>query len=352
MKNLLPIACFALACWQPVRCGGQALTIKETNAQVVGGTPGGGLIVGQTRCDNRGNLYFRQLQGAKVVLSPVVQVSADGARSHVFDFLAQSTKELKSLAVTDFSLSGSKLYMVGSTPDAKVHVLEYSIDDAELMASLTLDDPNAPGMPIQGALTVSKLGVMPSGELLIFGVRTLREDLPNTTLPKFSYNPVLELYTSAGQFATSVSFKSDQVNLNDKAHSQEENFAAVDLALTANGPDGVYLVVYSNNPVVYVVSPAGEVSRRVHIEPIGNEFRPISLSVVDGQLLVEFVRSSDGSPETTLARYDANSGERYSLYKVDTNMGGIFSCYDGRGAFTFISTDALGQRVVKLAKAR
>jgi hypothetical protein len=193
---------------------------------------------------------------------------------------------------------------------------------------------------------------MPSGELLIFGVRTRREDLPNSAVPKFSYNPALELYDVSGRFAKSVSLKSDQINLNDRGHSQEDNFAAVDLALTTNGPDGVYLIVYSNKPLVYVIAPSGEVSRRLSIEPMGNEFRPISLSVIGTRLLVEFVKSSDGSPETTLITYDANSGERYSTYKLDSSLNGIFSCFDGRRRFAFISTDALGERVLKYGDSR
>lgn len=333
-------------------CSAQTAIIEQTKTQPVGGAPGGGLIIGQTRCDSDGNLYFRQLQGSKIVLAPVVQVSPDGSRSHVFDFLAHANGDLKSLVINDFSLSGSTLYLAGSTPDRKVHILEYSTSDGELTKTLTLDDSGVPDVPLHGALTVSKLGVMPSGELLIFGIRTLREDLPNTAVPKFSYNPVLELYDISGRFAKSVSFKSDQINLNDKAHAQEDNFPAVDLALTANGPDGVYLTVYSNKPLVYVIAPSGEVSRRVSIEPMGNEFRPIGLSVIGTRLLVEFVKSSDGSPETSLVTYDANSGEKYSTYKLDTTLNGIFSCYNGRRTFAFISTDALGQRVLKYGDSR
>jgi hypothetical protein len=326
-------------------------TIEPTATQAVGGAPGGGLIVGQTRCDGDGNLYFRQLQGAKVVLAPIVQISADGKRSHTFDFLAQASKDLASLSVSDFSISGSTLYLAGSAADGKTHILEYSTSDGQFNKAVTLDDTGSPDHSAQSTLSISKLGVMPSGELLIFGTRALKREVPNST-PTFSYSPALELYDVSGRFLKTVNFKSDRINLNDKAHSREDNFASVDLALTANGPEGVYLIAYSNKPVVYVIGPSGEISRRIPIEPIGNEFRPISLSLIKNELLVEFVKSADGSPETTFVSYNANSGEIYSTYQLDKSMNGIFSCYDGRRTFTFVSTDGLGQRVIAFGDAR
>ena len=192
---------------------------------------------------------------------------------------------------------------------------------------------------------------MPSGERLIFGKRTLKQEAPNSSTPTFYYSPALELYDVSGRFLKAVTFKSDQIKLNDKAHSHEDNFASVDLALTANGPDGVYPAVYSNKPVVYVIGSSGEISRRIPIEPIGNEFRPISLLVIQNQLVLEFVRSADGSPETTLVSYNSNSGEIYSTYKLDKSMNGIFSCYDGRRTFTFVSTAGLG-RIIEFGDAR
>lgn len=329
----------------------QSATIQPTSTKAVGGAVGGGLIIGQTRCDSDGNLYFRQLQGAKFALAPIVQISADGKRSHMFDFLAQATKDLGALSVNDFSISGSTLYLAGSTADGKPRILEYSTSDGQFDKAVTLDDTGSPDHSAQSTLSISKLGVMPSGELLIFGTRTLKRDVPNSS-PTFSYSPALELYDVSGRFLKAVTFKSDQINLNDKAHSREDNFAAVDLALTANGPDGVYLAVYSSKPVVYVIGASGEISRRIPIELIGKEFRPISLSVIQNQLLIEFVKSADGSPETTFASYNSNSGEIYSTYKLDESMNGIFSCYDGRRTFTFVSTDGLGQRIIEFGDAR
>jgi hypothetical protein len=281
-----------------------------------------------------------------------VQVSPNGSGSHVFEFLAQAqAKDLKGLTINDFTLQNSHLYMVGNAGDATTHVLEYATTDGQFEANITLDDAGTSN-PDRGGLTVSKIGIMPSGEFLIFGVRTSKQDLPDTPVPQFTYKSVLELYARSGKFLKAVSFDSDQIDLNKKGRTPQDNFVAIDLALTANGPDGVYVMAYSNKPIAYVVSPAGEIARKLPIEPLSSEYRPINLSISENQMLLEFVKSADGPLETRFVTYDINTGDKLSLYKLADDLNGIFSCYDGRRTFTFISTDGLGQRVVKVADAR
>lgn len=325
--------------------------IHPGEVKVVGGTLGGGLVIGQTRCDEWGNIYFRQVQGSRFLLSPIAEISADGSRSHVFDFNALSGKDMTSLQVNDFTVRGSTLFMVGSSADGKVHVIEYS-SDGQVKNVVTLTDSSPSGNAPAGVLTPSKLGIMPGGEFLIFGIRATRQDTTGDSHPNYTYTPSIELYDLSGRFMTSAQLKADDINLNDKKHTLTENFRAVDLALTANAPDGVYIVAYSKTPRVYVVSPAGEVSLKASLESSGEDFRPLSISANGTELLMQFVKSQGENSEYKFVVYNSASGEILRAYRPADEFSGIFTCYDWRNQFKFISTNAQGQRVLKFGFAR
>jgi hypothetical protein len=327
--------------------------IHPGEAKVIGGTPGGGLVIGQTRCDEAGNIYFRQVQGSKFLLSPVVQISSNGGSSHIFDFTGIGDKDLRSFQVNDFSTGGSTLYLAGSTTDdGKAWVVEYSTSDGRFKKAIVLSGSSPYGSVSEGTLTISKLGVMPSGEFLIFGIRTVKTDAPDASHPDYTYKPVIELYDVSGRFLKSPELKRDDIDLNDKKQSLSENFRSVDLALTANGPDGIYIAVHSKNLLIYSVSAGGELVKKTAFHSPGQDYRPLSMAVSGAEALIQYVKSTGDNSEYHFVTYNTATGETLAEYRPDPDLNGIFACYDWKNEFKFISTNALGQRIIRDAQAR
>ncbi len=321
--------------------------IHESNRTVIGGTLGGGLIINPVKCTDE-KLFFRRLQGSSVTAAPIVSVSRDGKSSHVFDFLGQSTtSDLKGLAVADFAATSTDLYLLAKTSDLKTHILKY-LQDGKFDDDIVLDDDKSTAKILSGDLNASKLGIMPTGQFLVIGVRAKKTEEPGQPV-SYRYSPAVELYGRDGRFQTPVSFKSDSLDLNSSKHGQGENFLPLDVSLVASGPDGIYFGMQGPKLNVYFISPAGDISTAFSVEPEKN-FRAMNMDVMKGQLLVEWGTSSEGTkPTTRYNLYSLSDGEPLSAYVDGPNFGGIFACFDGRRTFTFISSDQMGQRILKNA---
>lgn len=150
---------------------------------------------------------------------------------------------------------------------------------------------------------------MPTGELVIAGVRTSRTDKPDGGVPSFSYTPVLELYDRSGRYIKNVSFKVDSLHSKDKATTEADHSLPTDLSFTASGVGGVYVLIYSSKPKVMLVSSSGEVERSFSLRSVDTAYSPQSISIVDGQLLIEFAKSEDDTVDHRFILYDAQNGD-------------------------------------------
>jgi hypothetical protein len=325
--------------------GGQdsALTVRDETAKIVPGMPGG-MIMGQAECDDRGNLYFRQILmgGRRAMTSPVVRIDAGASHALLFDFNSLNGKDgIDSLQVLDFSVQDSTLYLLATAADDNVRVLAYA-PDGQLKQVLTLDHGVSP----------RKLAVMPSGEFLVFGIATGGKQDPKDP-SSFVYSPVARIYDRTGRFAANVEMKLEGVNLNDSKVAAGDKFQSVDLALAGNGADGVYLLTYAQKPRLYVVSPAGEVVRHFELWTPEPDLRPFAMRVKGTQLLVEFSRFAQGNENSvsTFVTYNSYSGDHISVYRLAGDTGGIFGCYDWRGGFTFFGSSH-HQLIVRHAAVR
>ncbi len=320
--------------------------LHEANRTVIGGIPGGGAIINQVRC-NASLIYFRQLQGSgsSVVTAPIIDVSRDGKSSHVFDFLGLSYGDLKGLTVTDFAVSDAGLYLLARTADLMAHVLQFE-DGSGFAKQVPLDDSKASAKAIAGDLTSNKLAVMPTGDFLVVGVRSRKQEKDGR--PDYRYTPTMELYSPDGRFISPVSFKNSEIDLNDPKHGQAENFLPIDLALSATSPDGIYFAIQGGKLTVYRISLSGEISTNFALEA-DKDFRATNMAVVNGQLLVEWATSSEKNSVSKYSLYRLTDGTPFSTYTHGPALGGIFACFDGRRTFTFLSSDRMGQRLLKFA---
>ncbi len=286
------------------------------------------MILGQIRCDSSGNIAFRQTHGPYIDKGMVIEIEKGGSRSHVFELPGPAAPKLKTFSVVDFTVRDSNLLVLLQTADYKTHILRYSTADQSVASEIILDDSKAAPKSTDGYLNGSKIAIMPTGQLLIIGSRTLLIDKDSH---KYKFSPAMELYSGDGRFINPVEFRNEKLNWNDPAHDQAANFRSLDLAISANGPDGVYFAMETKGLKVFCISPSSEVTKQFDIA-VPEGYRSIDLQVLDGQLLVQYVANKNEEPVPDLfVSYSAETGEALTAYTTDTKFSGAFACFDGRG---------------------
>ena len=235
---------------------------------------------------------------------------------------------MKNFSVADFTARGSNLLVLLQTPDYRTHILRYSAADQSRASEIVLDSGKAAAKSTGGYLSASKIAVMPAGQLLVVGTRTL---LVDAATHKYKYSPAAELYSEDGRFISPVAFKDDNLKLNDSSHSHIENFRPLDLAVSANGPDGVYFAMETKNLTVFCISPGGEVTKRFDLT-VPEGYRSNDLQVVDGQMLVQYVtKESEARVPDHFVVYSADTGEVLTSYEAGNFALGAFACFDAAG---------------------
>jgi hypothetical protein len=321
--------------------GGEiALPIQVVETKVVPGPPGGA-VLGQAQCDDRENVFFRQVTPGPGRAVLFMRVDSDARGSFSFDLNSARTGDdrTQSAEIRDFAVVGSMVYLLMPAANDKARVLKFSTD-GQFRSEVVLDT----------AMTPRRLGVMPAGELLLFGTTVSgRRDPADPS--SFHFDPAVEVYGSSGQFLKRAGPIMADVDLNAKGTDPAERSLPVDLAVAATGADGFYLLTYSQKPALYVMSPAAEVVRNLELWTPGQDFRPLAMRVNGRQVLVEFVKATDEKGNVTatvLAVYDGYTGEHTFTYTAD-DAGVILGCSDWRGGFTFLGGDSRNRRTVKYA---
>lgn len=318
--------------------------IHFNKTQTVAGVPGG-TVLGQTECDNNGNVYYRQYVGAKLTQAPVIKLTSDGTKSLVFDFNAVVGKDdIQAVQVRDFALHNSKVEILATTigpkSQSKTRILTFSADDGTLKGIVTLETD----------ITAARLGIMPSGEFFIFGVRTT--GLQDSTDPSsFVHTAVKQMFSSSGKLIADLKIDQKEADLNSKKASPDENLHYVDLALVGSDQSNLYLLTYSDKPVLFLLGPDATVTKRLLLEPAEVGMKPLSLRVNGTEVLVEYTKPNDENARSEFVTYSTETGERLRTYLLAEDSNGVFGCYNSNGDFTFISSNK-NQRTIKFGSAR
>jgi hypothetical protein len=185
--------------------------------------------------------------------------------------------------------------------------------------------------------TPYQLAVFPSGELLLSGIADGRIN-----------RGVTAIYGKTGRFIKELILDGDAeidraVEIGDSrfAMSPGEGNQAISSGEALVGDDGNAYLLRSVSPAnVYVISPSGEVVRKLTVEPATIGDVPLKMQLSKGKLVLGFdgwqgTRSA-GSP--TLVVVDAVSGERLQRFDrgIGIGLGGV-SCYRADvGTFSFL----------------
>jgi hypothetical protein len=285
------------------------------------------------KCDAEGNIYLRFYQDPRLGESPVLRISADGRCAKTLDASSHPDLADKSIQLADFAVDlRGKLYQVLNTLKGGRPAGSYIVE---------FDDTGSPGGAIhfKPGFSPMQVAVFPSGEFLVTGIRHERvkgtETVTALTAIVDRRGDILkELFLPGdvkGEFRQAVGVEPDP---------DRDPTAAISLGITAPGEDGnVYVVRKGEKPFVLVVSPAGEVVRRVEIAPPREEFRTVDVRVSGASLLVQLVEHGargERGDRYIYAVLDWETGEVRIQYDGD-EIGGMFACYTPN-AFTFLTT--------------
>jgi len=291
-------------------------------------------------CDGAGNIYL-QPAPADNRAQPVTRISADG--QHVTIFSLDSVPGLS---------AGSIIDSFAVTPRGEVFALAF---DGETNQLITFRDDGQfdSARKIDREIDSSHFAVFPTGEFLLRGIEESASPV------KTHEDAFTGLFDRNGKFLKEVAI-SDELPFKSRAEfTEREEFRkqdraareAVSSSQTISADDGnVYIVRPSKSLSVDVVSPGGEVVRRLTLKPPGLSFQAGSLKVAGGKFVVEYFQKAAGDPQNRISNIiysilDAESGDRLYDYSWPAEAGGIFACYTP-DSFTFLQAGERGLNIL------
>lgn len=316
--------------------------LHVTKKTPLGGVPYG-KVVSQILCSDEGKMWWRQFAGPRFVNGQIVTVTRDGGSPSLASFPDKLPPRDLEYTVSDIFAKDGTLYVAAATVEGP-QLMRYRLADRKFEDAVPFDDRGSTVLNADGNLTVSKIGVLPDGGLVVLGSRALRTDRKTVR-----FTPVVELYTQGGLFAKSIAWDKDKPSLTSDDGKGRFDSQSVDLAIVTSAPDGIYFGISSGRKVnVLRVSAAGEMEKVFDL-PLKEGFRATSMQMTSGQLVLKSVTDS-GTPQMLhLGVYSGATGDQLTSYELESKLGAL-GCSGGRSQFTFVTFDNIGQRFLVTAE--
>jgi hypothetical protein len=275
--------------------------------------------------DDSGNLYFRPSaandQLAIFKLSPqnesnskIIPVSSEGLDGYYF---------------VDYSVTRSgSLYILAEDVKHQFHILSFD-SDGQVKHKEKLETP--------AYLLVVDFAVFENGTILATGY--YERDAPAPVHGK-SY---AALFDQSGQLLKDMT---SRFSVEDA--SSEPNGPLAHIPMRPGSDGYLYLLKPSS---VLVVSPGGEVVRRLKLVNPEPESVAIDLEVSDGLILIE-LGDKPAPGKRVNPRYlviDAVTGKRYGYYRAPDEINGMLGHFSRDEGLTFITSDRGNIKLVTAA---
>jgi hypothetical protein len=297
------------------------------------------------KCDAKENLYVRGYQAGDLLAAPVVKFSREARREAVFALRSAPGFEKAGDAV-DFAVA----------PNGDVLLLVNKTEKERGVVRFREDGKFDRYMPLTDSFDPNHIAVFASGEILIAGLRFSADN------PDAPGEPVTAIFDRTGRHLTDVKLEGDvsfsSRETSQKGHekeekeadgkpqgsppSEEDRYLPVSLGSAVSADDGnIFLMRAEKNPIVFVLNAGGEVSKRLVIRAPEGDYRPISLKVASGRMLLQFeenVRETQPkrNPKQVFSLVDASTGERLVDYVTPPGVGGALACYSANN-LTFLA---------------
>ena len=315
-------------------CFGQATLLIHRESEIGSQAGGTAAIVNPIRCDSSSNIYFRGFEPPNSQL-PLLRLSSDGKKAATFRAEESSNSsnslkdefELKSVVAFAVHSDGGVFHLVIDTKD-RPSILEFA-KDGTFKRVIKLDRDWEP----------TGLAVFASGGFLVSGMAVMTRD-------PFQAKPVIALFDDRGRFVKSVETGESPTTDADLARQ-------AGLGMVESGSDYVYILRQATKPFVLLISPAGEVLKRLPIDP-PKDMAISDLRVGPGRMLVRFFAPATGTAreKAVFSLYDNMEGRKLLDYEEAPGVSGIFACFDWKNTFSYLSLDERGQRTLVNATVR
>ena len=297
-------------------------TLQPVKTVLVAGEPGGA-VVGPFRCDEKGNVYFRRLDGGDN--GPVRSVAPDGTVRANF-MVDAATVKLPKLGTDEFVVS----------PDGAVYVFGWNEQNPYLF-SFDKSGQYKSKISLDKNIVVYEVAVFPKGEFLLAGLEPGTKEKPKGNIP------ITQIVDGDGKFLKNVQFSED-AKFRSLAESGDVTVAregsgvgnlAVSRGVAVSGADGnAYLMRHASPPIVYVISPAGEVQSTISVSTPDGGGLPMTMQVHGSTLVVQFW--NEATKRAVYKLVGLPGGEDIATYEGGKGIGTAFACYNG-SQFTFVT---------------
>ena len=289
------------------------------------------------KCDTAGDIFVRFAQ-VQPLAAPIIKITPSGERTAFFSI--GSDLENRGGTISDFSPAEDGGMYALSSSSAGFKILHFS-KEGRVASATQLD--------LQWAVDLNQFVALPDGKFFLSGTTA------KTTGTKREGDPFNMIVDDQGKLLREVTFPQDSTpqlkNKKDKqADAAEELNAPVAFGKASLGDDGSIYIMRSSSPVLFfVVSPAGELIRKLKVSsPIRNGGAKM-FDVRKGRLAIEFRRlaTGDGPQEEVYRVVNTGNGQLLFDYLPVPGRGG-WACYDG-DEFTFLGAENQQEVIVRAA---
>ena len=288
-------------------------------------------------CDQDGNLYLITQMDA---VSGIRKLNAKGERMALF----------VGSAATDLQVQVAGYFSVA--PNGGIYQLAYlrnTVDRAMLV--FKNDGTLRSGIKLQPGFswTPTQVAAFSSGDVLVAG---MRDD---------THVPFTGIFDSTGTLRKQVILADDeeiQAMVADGRAESGHRYGnrAVELGQMEKADDGnVYLMRRLSSPILYAISPRGEVVKRFVVDAGSADFIPDSMHIAGGRIAILFREPQ--TREKFVRILDLNGKKLATYYEPMEDgrgiLGNAFACYsDNPERFTFLYTSQDGNLGFKIAEPR
>ena len=345
-----PILVAALFAVTPMFCASQdaprAVTVRaESLGEMPVSTPA---WIASAACDESGNVYT-QLRSKDTVghttfyqasvqkITPEVKSAGDFRFGDAFSDGAESRA---------FFIHDSRLYVLAGAKK-ELYVVEFA-NDGSMKAPVKLQ--------IDFYLLPEHFAVFPSGEYLVVGL-TGKVDETGVHL----YTPFTAVFAADGRLVKKI-YEPEDEDARQRAEGGDSRlgryinsgneFVGVDADVTSGSDGNVYLLHGFSPPLIYVISPKGDVVRKLRINAGDPELTANSIKFHAGRLAVGYSWLNH-VPQNLIKVIDleGNSIAGYEVREGPKDSNPILACYNSDG-FTLIPRQADTKLHLLVAKPR
>jgi hypothetical protein len=276
-------------------------------------------VKGPAMCDGRGNVYALQLVATH--WSPIQEITPDAKLAGNFGLPGSFPGDVRNVLVGQ---DGRVYQLAKSRQDS--YVVEFT-PDGSVKAKTKLEvDPYVEGW---------HLAVFKSGEYLLVGGTVVA----TRTGIKEERTPFTAVFAADGRLVKKI-YEPEAEEARQKGESDVKIGVTIDNSnfLTAGdvaaGSDGnVYLLRGGYPSLVYVISPSGEVLRKLRVDTGNPDLVAENVKFYAGRLAIQFYGL--GAAHQNLIKVMDLKGNAIADYEVGADEYPILACYDSEG-FTMI----------------